>query len=140
MDDVREVGVAPARADEVARADPVAVAVTAEREDSEVGVREATAGRDREHAAVQRVEAVPIDVMRRLPAAPDAAVHRELVGLDLHLLQRHLDSGEDAKITAPRTPVVVQIALVILKGDGLGGRVNGHESPPVRLSLLRALS
>src|SRR5438128_627497 len=100
MDDVREVDVAPAGADEVARADPVTVTVAAERDDGEVGVRETTAGRDREDAAVERVEAVRVDVVRGLSAAADAAEHRELVGVDLHLLNGHLDAGEDAEVAA----------------------------------------
>ena len=129
MNDVREVQVAPARADEVPRADSVPVAVAAERENGEPGVREASAGGDRQHAAVQRVEAVPVDVVRRLPAAADAAEDRELVGVDLHLLEGHLDAGEDAKIATPWTPVVVQIALVVLERE-LHRRVNGHGSPP----------
>src|SRR5207237_5408938 len=115
----REVGVAPARTDEVTRADAVPVAVPTEREDGEVGVRESSAGRDGEDPPVQRVEAVPVDVVRRLPAAADPAVDGQLVGLDLQLLERHLDPGEDPKITATWAPVVVQIALVFLERDGL---------------------
>src|SRR5688572_8430539 len=99
MDDVREVDVAAARADEVARADPVAVTVTAEREHRLIRVRETRAGRDRQNTTVQRVKTVGVDVVRSLAGATDTREHCDLVRVELELREGHLDARQDAEVT-----------------------------------------
>ena len=129
--EVGEVEVAAAGVHEVAGADAVPVTVAAEREHREARVRKTPAGGDREHATVQRVEAIRVHVMRRLPRAADAREQRDLVGIELQLRERHLDPGQNSEIAAARTPIVVELGLVVLDRE-LHRRANGHASPPAR--------
>src|SRR5207342_993729 len=70
---------------------------------------------------VDRVQAVGVHVVRQPGGAPDARHEHHLLGLDVELGQQELDGGEDAVVTAPRTPADLLVGLEVLPGerDGL---------------------
>src|SRR5205085_12016383 len=78
-------------------------------------------------AAVQRVEAVGVDVVGRLARAADAREHGHAVGRDLELRQRALNRGQDAEVAAAGAPVVVDVGLVVLQREP---RVDCHAFSP----------
>ena len=90
-----------------------AVAVSAARDDLEVGVGQLDPGGERQGPAVERVDSVGVEEVGRLAGAPDARDHRQAARVDVHLGQRHLHGAEDAKVSAAGAPVVVEVALQV---------------------------
>jgi hypothetical protein len=69
--------------EEVIASDGDAVAVAADHDDVQLRPRKLDAGRDRQSAAVQRVEAVRLDVAGQARRAADAGDDDRLVRLEL---------------------------------------------------------
>ena len=129
-DDIGHVEVAPAAVDEISGADTVAIAVATHRHHCELMVRELRAGGDRQRAAVQRVEAVGVDVVGRFPRTADAGNHRDSMWRDLQLKERLLDRAQDSEIATAGTPIDVDLCLVLLQAEFLGrGDRLRHEKP-----------
>ena len=108
------VHVAAQRVDEVVAADREHVAVAADHPHVEVGTGERDTGRDRRRAAVDRVNAVGVHVVRQARRAADARHEHEVFGLDAGLGQHELDGGEDAVVTAARAPANFLVRLEVL--------------------------
>jgi hypothetical protein len=101
---VGQIGVAPHRVDEVVAADPIAIAVATDHDNPEIMVAQASAGRDRQGAPVQRVVPIGRHVVGQLAAAADAGDHQHLVRIEVQAGKRLLDAGEDGEVAAARAP------------------------------------
>src|SRR5438874_13080371 len=95
-------------------------------------VRELRAGRDRQRAAMQRMEAVGIHVVGRFPRTADAGNHRDSMWRDLQLKERMLDRAQDSEIATAGTPIDVDLSIVLLQAEflGRGDRLRHAESCP----------
>src|SRR5690606_9495522 len=89
----------------------------------EVRVGELDAGRERGRAAVDRVEAVALDVVRKAARAADAADEHRLRRIGADLRQRALHGLEDRIVAAARAPADLLVALPVLERGLDGGHV-----------------
>src|SRR5437667_11848135 len=85
---------------------------------------------------MQRVQAIGIDVVGRLPRTADARNHGDSMRRDLQLKEGLLDRAQDPEVPAARTPVDVDLGLVLLEAEfrGWGGRLR-HAKPGPPLSV-----
>jgi hypothetical protein len=93
---VRDIRVAPRGMRKMASPDREPVPVAAGGEHEQVGPRDLEARRERQHAAVERVEAVAADVAGEAARAADAGHHRHVLarpGLGQGLRQGGQDAG-----------------------------------------------
>jgi hypothetical protein len=118
---VGDVDVAAATVDEVAGTDAVPISVAAHRHHGQLVVGQLGAGRHRERSSMEGMQAVGVDVVGRLAGATDAGDHRDPVGRDLELKECLLDGAQDAEVAASRTPVDMDLRLVLLERELLGG-------------------
>ena len=112
-----EIHVAPEHVDHVVAADRQAVAVAGDHPHVELGARDLEARRDRRRAAVDRVEAVRVHVVREPARAADAADEHGVLALDAELRERALDRREDRVVTAARAPADVLVGLEVLLAE-----------------------
>ena len=112
-----EVHVAAQRMDHVVAADRQPVAVAGDHPDIELGARDLEPRRDRRRAAVDRVEAVGVHVVREPARAADAADEHGVLALDADLRERALHGREDRVVAAARAPPHVLVGLEVLLGQ-----------------------
>src|SRR5881409_970176 len=85
IENVREVQVSSSRVHEVARAYPQSIAISPNRDHRQSRVRQSCSCCDWQDSAVQSVEAVSIDEVRRFSRASDSREHSDPVWFQLHL-------------------------------------------------------
>src|SRR5690606_14843554 len=95
------------RVHQVVAADAETVAITRGHPDGELGVGGLHAHGERGRASVDGVEAIRIHVVRKAAGAADAADPDDVVRQDAELGHHALDVGQDAVVTAARTPTDV---------------------------------
>ena len=120
-----EVHVAAQRVDQVVAADGQRVAVTGDDPHRQVRPRGRQPGRDRRRAAVDRVHAVGVHVVREPARAADARDEHDVLPAQPQLGQEALHRGEDRVVPAPGAPAHLLVGLEVL-GRLLGVRL-GHE-------------
>ncbi len=122
--------VAAQRVDQVVAADRHGVAVAGRDPDLELRPRHLEPGRHRRGAAVDRVEAEGVHVVRETAGAADPRHHHELLARDPELGEDLLHGREDRVVPAARAPAHLLVALEVLLGElqGLGRRrrLSGH--------------
>src|SRR5207244_1812096 len=131
-DDIGHVEIAAAAVDEVPGTDSIAITIASDCYHRQLMVRQLRASRDRQRPAVQRVQAVSINVVGRLPRTADAGNHRDPMRRNLQLKERLLDRAQDSEVAAARTPVDMDLGLVLLEAEFLGrggGLRHGRPSP-----------
>src|SRR5690606_4717437 len=109
--------------------DRQAVTVARHQPHVEFGIGQLDPGRERGRAAVDRVEAVALDVVREAARAADAADEHGLGRIGADLRQRALHRLEDRVVAAARTPADLLVALPVLeRGLDRGHVVHGFTS------------
>ena len=109
-----EVDVAAHRMDQVVAADREGVAVPRDHPDHEVGACRLEPRRDRGGAAVDRVEAEGVHVVREAPRAADPRDEDDLLLGDAEVRHRLLRLREDRVVAAAGAPAHVLIGLEVL--------------------------
>ncbi len=99
-----EADVAAQRVQQVVAADRQAVAVAGDDPDVELGVRELEPRRDRRRAAVDRMEAVGLEVVRKARRAADARHEHGLLGHGADVGERLRHGLEHGVVAAARAP------------------------------------
>jgi len=100
--------------DHVIAADRQAVAVAGDDPHVELGARDLEARRDGRRAAVDRVEAVRVHVVREPARAADAADEHRVLALHAEVRERALHRREDRVVAAARTPADILVRLHVL--------------------------
>src|SRR5690349_9938707 len=129
-------------------ADGAAVAVAHDDEDIQLRTLQLDAGRHRERAAVNAVEAVGLEVVRKAARTTDARDEHRLLGPELLGHKQPLDRGEHRMVAAAGTPagrgpfvVAEREGPLVVDIDGATARETGklhHATPPARIvSLVR---
>src|SRR5581483_11482777 len=98
--------------EEVIAADRDTIPIAADRDHLQRRRRQLRAGRNRECAPVQRVEAVGFDIARKARRAANARYDDRVVRLDLQLGERAIERVEHTEVAAAGTPHRLQIRLV----------------------------
>ena len=109
-----DVEVAAQDVDEMVAADRERVAVAGHDPDRQLGARRFQAGRDRGRAAVDRMEAVRVHVVREAARAADAGKEDEVLARDAEVGEDALHLGEDRVVAAAGAPADVLIGLEVL--------------------------
>ena len=112
-----QVHVAAQRVDQVVAADREHVAVAADHPHVEVGAGERDAGGDRRRAAVDRVQAVGVHVVREARRAADARHEHEVLGLHAEVGELELHRREDRVVAAARAPADLLVRLEVLAAE-----------------------
>src|SRR5690606_19202250 len=99
------------------------IAVTGHHPHVEIRVGELKGGRKRRRAAVDRVEAVALDVVREAARAADAADEHGPGRIGTDLRQRALHRLEDRVVAAARAPADLLVRFPVLEGGLDGGHV-----------------
>src|SRR5215510_639375 len=127
-----EVHVAAQDVQHVVAADRESVAVTRHHEDLEIWPRHPESRRDRRRAAVDRVEAVGVHVVREPARAADARDKDDVFLRDPEVGHRLLDGRQDRVVPAARAPAYVLVGLEILLRvpRRFLGSARAHALPP----------
>jgi hypothetical protein len=112
-----QVDVAADRVQEVVAADREAVAVTGDDEDRQVGPGDLEPRGDRRRAAVDRVEAVGVHVVREAARAADPRDEQELLARDAQLRHELLHGREDRVVPAAGAPPDLLVRDEVLAGE-----------------------
>ena len=131
--EIGQVEVSAGRVEEVIAADGEAVAVAADRHDVQLGAGDLDAGRERQGAAMDAVEAVRRDVAGEARRAADAGDDDRLPRLPLQLGHGAVEGGQGAEVAAARAPDGLQVGLVV--GDGESGNRGAQIGTSSRISL-----
>src|SRR5262249_44029684 len=86
-------------------------------------------GRDRGGAAVDRVHAVAVHVVRQPGGAADAGDDDEVLPRHLQFRQERLERGQDGGVAAPGAPAHFLVGLEVLGGQLLVGDRDQREGP-----------
>src|SRR5215467_4694107 len=127
-----EVHVAAQDVQHMVAADREPVAVARHHEDLEIWPRHPEPGRDRRRAAVDRVEAVGVHVVREPARAADARDEDDVLLRDAQVRHRLLNGRQDRVVSAARAPANVLVGLEIRLGipRGFFGVARTHAVPP----------
>src|SRR3990172_7229564 len=118
-----------------AAADRESVTIAAGREHEQIRVRELDALRDRQRAAMHRVEPVRRRVARDAAGTADARHEGDLVRRAPDRGERAVNRLDDAEVAASGTPDRLQLALVVLRLKYLGSAVWHHISVSSSISV-----
>jgi hypothetical protein len=119
----------------VIAADRERIAVASDNPDIEVGAYKFYAGGHGRGAAVDRVKAVGIHVIREAAGAAYAGDDHEFLAGNPQVSENHLSRGQDGVITAARAPANFLVCLIILLGVNRQG-IRGHAYSPRRSGAL----
>ena len=109
-----QVDVAAHRVDQVVAADRQRVAVAGHDPDRQVGAGGRQAGRDRRRAAVDRVHAVGVEVVREARRAADARDEHDVLASQAERRQEALHGGEDDVVAAAGAPAHLLVGREVL--------------------------
>src|SRR5450432_4200159 len=102
--------------DQVIATDRQGVAVAGDNEHGEIGPRDRESGRDGGSAAVDRMHAVGVEVIRKARRTADAGNEHHVLATQPELGQERLHRGEDRVVTAPGAPAHLLVGLEVLRG------------------------
>ena len=133
----RDVDVPPHRVEDVVAADRERVAVAGDHPDHQLRAGGLEAGGERRRAAVDRVEAVGVHVVRQAAGAADAADEDDVLLRHAEVGHLLLGLGEDRVVAAAGAPADLLVGHEVLPGqlDDLG--VLGAEGVAVGVSVIR---
>ena len=117
-DQVGKVHVAACRVNKVVAPNTVAVSVPAGRNHGQFVIRLLHTGSHRQRAPVKGVHPVRVEVTREIGGTAYTADGDDLMGLDPEFRTGLLESAKNPKITAARTPVRIDFALIVLGLQG----------------------
>src|SRR6266508_544197 len=115
---------------QVVAADAQTVAITRDDEDLQLGPRQLEPGGDGRRAAMDRVKAVRVHVVREAARAADTRDEHDVLLRNAKARHRLLDRAQDGVVPAARAPAHVLVGLEVLLGvlrhSSRGARDDAH--------------
>ena len=122
-------------------ADGEAIAIAGDDDDMQIGTRQRQARRISERPAVRHVERIGVDIGRQPPGAANAGNNRELVLVDLEIMDRPQQRAQRDAVAAARAKEVRHhLRTEIIAHVEVGGGVENHDASLASAAAQAAIS
>src|ERR687898_1109620 len=111
--DVDHIDISSPCAHQVTSTNSKAIAVSPHRDNLKFRICKFGSLCEWQHPAVQRMDAICLDKVRRLTRTSDAGKNRSPVWRNLQICKCHLDGIQYSEVATARAPIIVNICLVI---------------------------